>query len=149
MMEIESVTVIPMSKESKWEDMPAAFQVCFITTSFKDWYINVLEQSNKFENMKIDEVCIAFAKKQQAFMLAPTGIFGQTMYVAKTRIVETLDGLVIDGPLYHITTAEIDDMDSEKTVQTKYIDPVTFELKEGPWYSKKQVYKVRYGVANV
>jgi hypothetical protein len=143
-VKIESVEVIPMSKESKWEDLPSKFEVAYITTSFEKWYVNLLEQGKY-----LDAECIAFAKAQPAFMTAPTGIFDKQVYSAKARSAETLDGLVLDGPLYRISIAEIDDTNSEKSIYRKYVDPNTFEPKEGFWYSKKKVYKIRYGTTIV
>lgn len=140
-MKIESVEVIPMSKESKWVDVETPFEVAFITTSFDEWYTNTLEHGEK-----PDGECLAFARAQKAFMLAPTGLFGQSLYVVKARMSETLDGLVLPGILYRISKTEIDDMDSEKNVYRKYVDPTSFEPKEGFWHSKKTVYKLRYGI---
>lgn len=142
-MKIESVEVIPMSKESKWEDLPSKFEVASITTSFDKWYTGALENGEK-----MDADCIAFARGQHAFMTAPTGMFDKQVYSAKARSAETLDGLVLDGPLYRISIAEIDDTNSEKSIYRKYVDPQTFEVKEGFWYSKKKVYKIRYGFPN-
>lgn len=132
-----------MSKESKWEDLPSKFEVASITTSFDKWYTGALENGEK-----MDADCIAFARGQHAFMTAPTGIFDKQVYSAKARSAETLDGLVLDGPLYRISIAEIDDTNSEKSIYRKYVDPNTFEPKEGFWYSKKKVYKIRYGFPN-
>lgn len=132
-----------MSKESKWEDLPSKFEVASITTSFDKWYTGALENGEK-----MDDDCIAFARGQHAFMTAPTGMFDKQVYSAKARSAETLDGLVLDGPLYRISIAEIDDTNSEKSIYRKYVDPNTFEPKEGFWYSKKKVYKIRYGFPN-
>jgi hypothetical protein len=142
-VKIESVEVIPMSKESKWEDLPSKFEVAYITTSFDKWYTGALENGEK-----MDTECIAFAKGQHAFMTAPTGMFDRLVYSAKARTAETLDGLVLDGPLYRISVTEIDDETSEKSIYRKYIDTETFETKEGFWYSKKKAYKIRYGFLN-
>lgn len=128
-MKIESVEVIPMSKESKWEDIRTPFEVSFITTSFDEWYAQTLknrEATGALENgEKMDDACIAFAKAQQGFMLSPTGRFGQTLYVAKAKAVENLDGIIIDGPLYQVTNV------------------VMFDLTG----HRKNMYKVRYGVS--
>jgi hypothetical protein len=43
-MEIESVEVIPMRKDSIWEDVNTGFGVGFITTSFVEWKLYVLEK---------------------------------------------------------------------------------------------------------
>ena len=139
-MKIESVEVIPMSKESKWEEVPKKFEVASITTSFDKWYTGALENGEK-----MDAECIAFAKGQHAFMTAPTGIFDKQVYAAKSCIAETIDGLVLDGPLYRISIEEIDDTNSEKSIYRKYVDPNTFEPKEGFCHSKKKGYKIRYG----
>ena len=128
-MKIESVEVIPMSKESKWEDIRTPFEVSFITTSFDEWYARTLkhqEETGTSEySIKMDDACISFAKMQQAFMLSPTGRFGQTLYVAKAIAVENLDGIIIDGPLYQVANV------------------VMFDLTG----HRKNMYKVRYGVS--
>ena len=139
-MKIESVEVIPMTKESKWEDLPKKFEVAGITTSFEKWYVGVLEHGEY-----LDAECIAFAKVQPAFMTAPTALFDKQLYSAKARMAETLEGLLLDGPLYRISVTEIDDETGEKSIYRKYVDPQTFEMKEGFWYPKKKAYKIRYG----
>jgi hypothetical protein len=153
-MKIESIEVIPMAKESKWEDAERIFEVSMITTDYVTWFTNMYDSAvsynNEFVFPKLDETCLSFAKKQQAFMLGPTAIFGPSVYVAKSRSADTLDGVVIDGPLYRVEYAMTDDTSAEKTVERKYIDPVTFLPMDGLWYPQKKTYKVRYGqVMNV
>ena len=154
-MKIESVEVIPMSKESKWEDAPRIFEVSMITTDYVTWFTKMYDDylsyaPDGFPKPELDEACVLFAKKQQAFMLAPTAIFGPIVYAAKSRSADTLDGVVIDGPLYRIETYMADDTSAEKTVERRYVDPVTFLPMHGLWYPQKKRYKVRYGqVMNV
>jgi hypothetical protein len=134
-----------MSKESKWEDAPKPFEVFGITTDYVTWLSAYVDKQST-ENSELDENCIKFAKGQQAYMLSPTAIFGNVVYASKSRRSNTLEGVVIDGPLYRVNVEEVDDKSAEKTVFTKYIDPETFELKEGLWYPKKKQYRLRYGV---
>lgn len=144
-MQIESVEVIPMSKESKWEDAPKTFEVSMITTDYVKWLTSMYDEYLDSANSGIDGACILFAKRQQAFMLAPTAIFGSTVYCAVSRVTETLDNLQLDGPLYRVQTLRIDDKDSGKSVERLYTDPETFNKVYGLWYPEKKVYKVRYG----
>jgi len=154
-MKIESVEVIPMSKESKWEDAPKVFEVSMITTDYVVWFTKMYDDylsyaPDGFPKPELDESCVLFAKKQQAFMLAPTAMFGSLVYVAKSRSAESLSNVIIDGPLYRIETYLADDKSAEKTVERTYIDPVTFLPIHGLWYPQKKMYKVRYGqVMNV
>lgn len=145
-MKIESVEVIPMAKESKWKDAPRKFEVSMITTDYVTWFTKMYDDILSYDaEPKIDEVCIRFAKKQQAFMLAPTALFGSHVYVAKSRSADTLDGVVVDGPLYRVAAYMIDDTTTEKTVERKYIDPVSFAPMYGLWYPQKKAYKILYG----
>jgi chlorite dismutase len=144
-MEIESVQVIPMSKESKWEDVPRKFEVSFITTDYVTWLSSYADSLNAQDQTMLDKECIAFAKRQSAYMMAPTAMFDNTMYAAKSRVSDTLEGVVIDGPLYRVTVEEVEDKTAEKTEFKKYIDPETFEVKEGFWYPMKKRYRLRYG----
>jgi hypothetical protein len=150
-MKIESIEVIPMTKESKWEDVPRQFEVSMITTDYVTWFTKMYDDVMSYDKEpKIDEDCIKFAKQQQAFMLAPTALFGQLVYAAKSRSADTLDGVVIDGPLYRVEYYMTDDTSAEKTVERTYIDPVSFAPMHGLWYPQKKAYKVRYGqVMNV
>lgn len=142
-MIIESIQTIPLSKESKFEDVPNTFEVAFITTSYEDWRTKVIEYSSLVE---IDLFCYQFAEKQKAFMLAPTAVFGTVAYAAKTVKVDSLDNISIDGPLYMVNTIEVDDVDAEKNIFRKYVDPESFALKEGLWHPTKKAYRIRYGV---
>jgi hypothetical protein len=148
-MEIESIQVIPMSKESKWEDITPVFEVSMITTDYVIWftkmYDDLLSYGDNNYKPELDKSCLEFAKKQQAYMLAPTAIFGSQIYAAKSKTADTLDGVVIDGPLYRVECYVADDMSAEKTVEKTYIDPVTFLPTHGLWYPQKKMYKVRYG----
>ena len=154
-MKIESVEVIPMAKESKWEDVPRQFEVSMITTDYVVWFTKMYDDylsyaPDGFPKPELDESCVLFAKKQHAFMLAPTAIFGSLVYVAKSRSTESLDNVVLDGPLYRLEYYMADDTSAEKTVERTYIDPVTFLPIHGLWYPQKKMYKVRYGqVMNV
>jgi hypothetical protein len=146
-MKIESIEVIPMTKESKWEDVPRQFEVSMITTNFGEWFTRMYDDVLSYDTKaNIDSECIKFAKKQQAFMLAPTAIFGSQVYVAKSRLSETLDDVVIDGPLYRVEAYMTDDTSADKTVERTYVDPNTFETLEGLWYPQKKVYKIRFGM---
>ncbi len=153
-MKIESVEVIPMSKESKWEDAESLFEVSMITTDYVMWftkmYDDYLSYPDAVPKPELDEACVAFAKKQHAFMLAPTAMFGSLVYSAKTLSVESLDDVVIGGPLYRVETYLKDDLEAGKTIERTYIDPVSFMPKYGAWYPQKKMYRVRYGtVMNV
>jgi len=148
-MKIESIEVIQMTKESKWEDVPQRFEVSMITTDYDTWFTRVYGAaiSSNIEELvpKLDETCLSFAKRQQAFLLAPTAIFGPVVYSAVSRAADTLDDIVIDGPLYRVEYYMLDDTSAEKTVERKYIEPVTSLPTYGLWYPQKKVYKVRYG----
>lgn len=148
-MKIESVEVIPMRKESIWEDVENDFEVAFITTDYVKWFTETAEGRAYFTespNTKFTDECREFAKKQKAFMTSPTGIFGDNLYVAATKSVDSLEGIRIQGPLYTVFAVEIDDTSKEKTEVRNYVDPVSFNQVYGHWYPTKTVYKIRYGV---
>jgi hypothetical protein len=148
-MIIESVQVIPMSKESKWEEAPREFEVSNITTDYVKWFTNMYDDILSYTEIEyrpeIDNFCLEFAKKQHAFMLSPTAIFGPLVYAAKSKVVDVLDNVVIDGPLYSINVYMTDDTNAEKTVERKYIDPISFAPRYGLWHPQKKMYKIRYG----
>jgi hypothetical protein len=147
-MIIESIEVIPMTKESKWEDAPRLFEVSMITTDYVKWFAKACEDMLPHQDrikINIDGHCIEFAKRQKVFMLAPTAIFGTIMYAAKSKIVDTLDGIFIDGPLYRVEYVVKDDISAEKTVERTYVDPTTSLPMHGLWYPQKKMYNVRYG----
>jgi len=96
-------------------------------------------------DQKQTRIVLIFAKRQQAFMLAPTAMFGSSVYVVKTITADNLIDIVIDGPLYKVNVFMVDDMSAEKTVERKYVDPVSFMPMYGLWYPQKKTYKVRYG----
>jgi hypothetical protein len=147
-MEIESVQVIPMLKDSKWEDTNRIFEVSMITTDYATWFTSIYEEILSFVEIarpETDENCVNFAKRQQAFMVAPTAMFGSSVYVVKTITADNLIDIVIDGPLYKVNVFMVDDMSAEKTVERKYVDPVSFMPMYGLWYPQKKTYKVRYG----
>jgi hypothetical protein len=146
-MKIESIEVIPMSKESKWEGVVKQFDVFNITTNYADWrqWLINTEKTTGVE-FSMDKSCFAFARAQKAFMTSVLAIFGTTTYEAKSRVTDTLDGVTLDGLLYTVETYETADETAEKTVMRKYLDPDTFETKEGLWYPNKKIYKIRYGI---
>lgn len=151
-MKIESVEVIPMTKDSKWEEASNPFEVYNITTSFIEWTNDFFSKENsKDPDMKeiMDDSCWAFAEKQCAFMMTPTAKFGNDIYVAKRKRVSSLDGVVIDGPLYRVSITQIDDIEAGKIEKRSYINPETFEKEFGLWYPKKTAYIIRYGDASV
>jgi hypothetical protein len=153
-VEIESIQVIPMRKDSIWEDVKNYFDVSYITTSFAEWKVHVLEKEAlvKSENIQLNthskftKDCFEFASKHKAFMLASTGLFGDSLYMAITSRTDSLEGFVVDGPLYMVTEALIDDIKSGKILENQsYTDPITFMPMVGLWYAKKKTYIIRYG----
>jgi hypothetical protein len=152
-MIITSVEVIQMSKESKWEDIPREFEVSNITTDYLKWSDNMFDHILSYTETdcvpEIDNFCLEFAKKHQAYMLAPTAKFGHLFYLSESKVVDTLDNVIIDGPLYRVYAFMKDDTSAEKTEERKYIDPVSFAPRYGLWYPQKKMYKIRYGyIAN-
>lgn len=123
------------------------FEVVGFTTSFDEWFR--IQMSKEATYLKMDRDCIQFAMKQTGFMTELKAEIGteeyRVVYEAKTRATDSLNGVVIDGPLYAVSYIEVADTTAEKTVYQQYLDPDTFEVKEGYWYPKKTMYKVRYG----
>lgn len=115
---------------------------------FKNWK-DCIHIHPDLEPVHYDEDCEIFAKQQKAYMLHPTAIFDDVMYITKTikfdnaNILYTASNL---GPLYEVYKEISTDYDSDKTVERNYIDPVTFERKYGLWYQLKSKYVLRYGV---
>ncbi len=64
-MEIESVQVIPMLKDSKWEDTNRIFEVSMITTDYATWFTSIYEEILSFVEIarpETDENCVNFCK---------------------------------------------------------------------------------------
>lgn len=149
-MKIESVEVIPMRGESIWEDVKEAFDVSCITTSYDKWKEYSDNQFKMYESMDetilYDEECDIFARKQKAYMLGPVGIFGHTLYEAMTRESDSLDGVVLNGPLLSIIKVSVDDISKEKTeYRENYFNKKTFQIESGLWYPQKTLFKLRFG----
>jgi hypothetical protein len=150
-MKIESVEVIPMSKDSKWEETQEPYEVFGVTTSYSEWLVDSIEKSSlgcNGQEFEMDSNCIEFAQKQSVFMTAPTAKFGNTLFVARTRLTPSLKDIRLDGPLYRVFTVKVDDIEAGKIVTRSYVDPDTFEIMFGPWYPKKTEYIIRYGIVN-
>jgi hypothetical protein len=150
-MEIESVKVILSRKETKWEDFKHKFEVAGITTSYDEWEKNNLKYINEYLNAKFSDVfteeCVDFAKSQHAYMTSPTALFGGDCFVVKFMKVKSLDGIILDGPLYIIHTIDVEDIDAGKTVERAYKNPDNFQEEFGLWYPKIKMFNIRYGVA--
>jgi hypothetical protein len=138
-----------LPEDGKWENTSAYFEVFGITTDYVTWatemYDDVLSYPIENPESLIDKACITFAKKQHAFMLSPTALFGKLTYVAESIVTEKLENIRIDGPLYRVIRYTTDDVSAGKSVERPYIDPVSFEPKYGLWYPQKHGYKIRYG----
>lgn len=149
-MKIESVEVIPMTKESKFEDVEREFEVFAMTTSFDEWEsfaLEAIKRESKYNNhVQYDEQCRNYALKHQAFMTAPVAKFGNT-YMVVTRRVETeyLDSFPPLGPLYSVYKTKMEDKAAGKTVFRKYRNSETFKEETGMWYPLKEVCVIRYG----
>jgi hypothetical protein len=149
-MKIESIEVIPMSKESRFEDAEeTAFVTHNITTDFETWF-----STQERHNRPYDKDTIKFAKKQHAFMLAITAMFGTLVYGTRSIQVDSLDDVILSGPLFSVHSTEVFDEVEGIPVFQPYIDPYTFETKIGLSYPekgiyRKKVYKVVYGVVPV
>lgn len=157
MMKIESVEVIPMRKDSMFEETPLnTFECSMITTSYDQWkstiedYVKRESEYDKIRKLpEYDSVCERFAKVQKAFMTAPTAIFHDSVYLARAVRLPSEDHLFAmsnTGPLYTITKEYIDDTDADRTEERFYTDPSSFQRMHGLWYPYKAVYKLRYGV---
>lgn len=110
-MKIESVEVIPMRKDSIFEEKYEDTFDCTITTSYEEWLepmMNIIDKNNDLGLESIfsefDSVCEEFAKSQKAYMIQPAAIFHSTMYIAKTSQVEKEELYAISnkGPLYMV-----------------------------------------------
>lgn len=145
-MQIDSMTWIPMTKESKFEDISAPFEVAGITTDIYVWLQSFDHKEDLTFTGFFNDSCIDFAKKQKAFMTAPTAKFGNIVYGTKTKTVESLDSVVLDGPLYRVEQITAYDITKEKNVLQNYLDENTFEKVFGLYYPIKTSYKIRYGV---
>lgn len=154
-MKIESVEVIPMRKESIWEDISNPFEVAGITTSYEEWekfFVDYINKQNRMSDhsfsikIEFNDECKKFAKLQHAFMTTPTSLFGKITFVSKSIKVNTLENMVLEGPLHNVHTISIDDIDAGKTVERHYVDKASFQPMFGMWYPKKEIYLIRYGV---
>ena len=154
-MKIESVEVIPMRKDSIFEDETLQqFECISITTSYDEWKLHhdkYMKEYQKFQTTaphpEFDEHCERFAKGQSAFMLAPVAKFDQSMYEVRTKSVENPDQLFMfadSGPLFSIEKIYLEDKEAGKTIERLYEE--SFTPKFGLWYPFKSVYKIRYGV---
>jgi len=162
MMKIESVQVIPSRKDSMFEETPLNTFDCTITTSYDEWKtahdanIGLYTDTSSIEKVKkqpeFDELCERFAKTQKAYMVAPTALFHDTVYVARTVAMPTEDHLLAmsnTGPLYMVFKEYIDDIEAGKTEERFYVDPQTFAPMYGLWYPYKAQYRLRYGVREI
>ena len=158
-MKIESVEVIPMRKDSMFEETLLQSFDCSLTTSYDEWrplvdkHLNFDMGTGDYAKIKkrpeFDAVCEKFARAQRAYMTGPTGIFHDNVYVARTVAVPTADHLFAmsnTGPLYIVFKEYIDDIDAGKTEERFYMNPNTFEMMYGLWYPHKAQYRLRYGV---
>lgn len=159
MMKIESVEVIPMRKDSMFEDTPLRSFECSLTTSYEQWrpivdnHLSFNMDAGDYSKVKkgpeFDSVCEKFAKSQKAFMTGPTGIFHDIVYVARSVAMPTEDHLFAmsnTGPLYVVFKEYVDDVEAGKTEERFYVDPTTFQPMHGMWYPYKAQYRLRYGV---
>jgi hypothetical protein len=148
-MQIESVTVIPMSKESKFEDIENDFEVVGITTDYATWFgTMVLESSSEPDHANLTKECIIFARKQQSFMTSPIAMFGDRVYTSfSTRRYDSLKHVNIQGPLYRIYSIQVEDETKDK-IEGQYMDDKDFKMKNGLVYPKKNMYVIRYGKIN-
>lgn len=155
-MKIESMEVIPMNKESIFEENELyTFECVNITTSYDEWKIMHdanLENYNKLLSRKtnpdFDSDCELFARSHKAFMLGPTAKFDRIFYEVKTRIAHSREQLFTFehlGPLYYVMKECVDDIDAGKTVERTHIDETCTETY-GLWYPLKTIYKIRHGV---
>ena len=158
-MKIESIEVIPMRKDSIFEETPLKSFECSLTTSYDEWrpivdkHISFDTGAGDYEKIKkrpeFDEVCEQFAKAQKAYMLGPTGIFHAIVYTARAVSMPTKDHLFAisnTGPLYMVFKEYVDDVEAGKTEERFYVDPNTFQPMFGLWYPHKAQYRLRYGV---
>jgi hypothetical protein len=157
-MKIESVEVIPMRKDSMFENVPIQSFECNLTTSYEEWrplvdqYLNLYKSGDDYSKVEkkpeFDEVCEKFAKLQKAYMTGPTGIFHDSVYIARAVALPSADHLLAlsnTGPLYMVYKEYIDDIEAEKTEERFYVDPNTFQPMHGLWYPHKAQYRLRYG----
>jgi hypothetical protein len=122
------------------------FVVYAITTDYIAWLSNIIQYDTPDRMYQPDAACLKFARKQKAFMLAPTALFDNITYSARSILVDSLDELFIGGPLLNVYPVRVSDETAGKTVFQTYRDPTTFEEKHGLWYPQKTMYRVRYGV---
>jgi hypothetical protein len=115
MNKIESVEVIPMNKESIFEDEQYIDDETYGVTNNKDeWMVAIQDQ---FDKMSVlgggkgviggDERLDAFVDSVDTYMLAPAAKMGTSILLAKARKIESLDTLSELDPkrvaLYYIT----------------------------------------------
>lgn len=132
-----------MSKDSKFEAVDNDFEVYGITTEFSKWFEVV--SNNEFGHDHINAECLSFARKQQAFMTAPTAVFAGQLYQARTIQTESLDGS-IQGPLYQVFKKYESDTTKGKTVEGEYLNEKTLMIEKGLGYPTKPIFMIRYGV---
>lgn len=154
-MQIESVEVIPMNKETIFGDYEESFEVYGITTDVHKWlkkqYSDGLSNStiaDGFEDYTITKEIIEFAKKQKIFMMGPTAKLGYDVYEPRSFAVESLEEVKLEGPLINIAKIKVPDH-SKELIPVSYLDvgpSGDLEYKKGQGYPKKESYKIRYGV---
>jgi hypothetical protein len=144
-MQFENDNVVFLRKENKTKDVKQ-FEACAITTDFASWFIHNFLCYADDDKIIFDKNCFDFAKRQHVYMIAPAAMFGNAIYAAKTKIFDSLENVVIDGPLYSIVAEQIEDRTAYKNDIKQYIDSQTREVKKELCYPMKKRYIVKYGV---
>lgn len=149
-MEIESIEVIPMNKESIFNDMKEPFEVCGLTTSLTEWMEWVKARINHdiFDIDLSDPIIKSFIENQSLFMTLPFSKIGSMLFESRSILVEKeqLEYLKLDGPLHNIYKIQVEDKTKEM-IHGTYMNMETFKEEKGMVYPKKNVYRIRYGMA--
>lgn len=99
---IESIELIPMNKESIFDEPYVEDEIVNIAVSYEEWKTfnynrtNEMNSNSNFNTEFKDEVkedLLEFAKKVKGYMISPTAKIGTKMIVAKTNKVESIKEL--------------------------------------------------------
>ena len=99
---IESIEVIPMNKESIFDEPYSEDEIVNIAITYEEWETfnynrtNEMNSSSTFNSDFKDEVkddLLEFAKKAKGYMINPTAKIGTKMIVAKTYKANSIEEL--------------------------------------------------------
>lgn len=102
---IESIEVIPMNKESIFEEPYSEDEIFGCSLSYQEWKQKVAPRITTYESEKADEVWFGFgldllsetdaiAAKFKGFMFGPTAKYGKHILIAKSRTAKSVEDIL-------------------------------------------------------